>query len=109
MTLPPVRPTPCFDCPWRRDSAAGWLGPYTAEEWWQLAHSDQPIACHITIPESGEEDWEVKGILQCAGAAIYRTNVHKSPRDPEVATLPGDLETVFGFGEFVAHHERKEA
>jgi len=50
MTLPQATPRPCNDCPWRRKSCAGWLGPF--------------------------------GIKQCAGAAVYRANVCKSPRDP---------------------------
>lgn len=107
MGLPPVRPAPCFDCPWRRNAAKGWLGPFTAEEWLATAHSDEPIACHITLNEDAEseaEAWSAQGVLQCAGSAIYRSNVHKSPRNPEVATLPADLETVFGMGEFVPYH-----
>ena len=115
MMLPEVRSTPCFDCPWRRNAVKGWLGPYTAEEWQQLVHSDEAIACHTTLP-SGDEDvedlsameiqerWLAEGVRQCAGAAIYRTHIFKSPRDPQVATLPSDKETVFGMGEFVPYH-----
>ena len=110
MILPPVRPSPCFDCPWVRTSAAGWLGPFNAEEWLQIAHSDIAIACHMTLGDGDEGDepsgWDTPGVLQCAGAAIYRSNVHKDPRDPEVATLPADLDLVFGFGEFKEHHTR---
>lgn len=103
--LPPVREKPCFDCPWRRNAAKGWLGPFSAEQWEELAHSDVAIACHITIPEnSAFGDWDNDDLLQCAGAAIYRSNIAKSPRNPEVATLPADRETVFGFGEFVEYH-----
>lgn len=78
----------------------------TAEEWFAAAHSDMAIACHLTITD---EDWDDQGMRQCAGVAIYRSNVHKSPRDPEVLTLPTDLDTVFGFGEFVAYHNREES
>ena len=105
MTLPDVLNKPCFDCPWRRNAAQGWLGPFTAEEWVEMAHSDIAIACHITITD---EDWDDEGMRQCAGAAIYRSNVAKSPRYPQVLTLPADLDTVFGFGEFVKYHNREE-
>jgi hypothetical protein len=78
----------------------GWLGPYTAEEWEQLAHGEEPIACHLSIEESGSWD----GALQCRGAASYRANVAKSPRDPEVVVGPKDP-NVFGFREFRTYHE----
>lgn len=112
----PCRPTPCKECPWRRESLAGWLGPMDADEWVVLAHSDQPIACHLTIgstldgtesPEVAAEFWAAPNVRQCAGAATYRSNVCKSPRDPNVARLPADRENVFGQRtEFLDHHTR---
>ena len=101
--LPEVRPNPCKECPWRRKSLPGWLGPMDAAEWTELAMSDEPIACHITIKEDG--DWD--GTLQCAGAARFRANICKSPRDPEVARGPVDRATIFGRpDEFLNHHQR---
>lgn len=67
-----------------------------------MAHGEVAIACHLTIEVDGEWAGNVK---QCAGAAIYRANVCKSPRDPEIALLPQDKEKVFGFGEFLEHHQ----
>lgn len=109
MTLPAVQPNPCNECPWRRISLPGWLGPFTAEEWNEMAHSDAAVACHTTIHDAvdGEGDWDDPRLRQCAGIATFRTNICKSPRDPEVATLPRDTENVFGYGEFVAHHTRR--
>jgi hypothetical protein len=102
MSLPPPTLKPCAECPWRRDSLPGWLGPYNAATWVQLAHSDAAIACHLTIQEDG--DWD--GAWQCAGAGQYRTNVAKSPRDPGVYTAPEkDTSLVFGSpNEFKEHH-----
>lgn len=76
-----------------------------------MAHGEVAIACHTTIDgeetnNDGEADWDQPGLLQCAGAAIYRSNVCKSPRDPHVATLPRDTDLVFGMGEFIPHHDR---
>jgi len=82
MCLPEATVRPCNECPWRVDSAPGWLGPYDEDEWVMLAHSDEPIACHITIEEEGE--WETGNIRQCAGAGQYRRNIAKRPRNPEV-------------------------
>lgn len=103
QNLPEVRSTPCFDCPWRRNAVKGWLGPWSAEEWEQIAHGEAPIACHVTL--DGDNGWNSDGVVQCAGAAIYRANVCKDPRDPAVATLPPDKELVFAFGEFVEYHD----
>jgi hypothetical protein len=83
------------------------LGPFGPDEWVALAHSDEPIACHQTIDDDYDESeaWDAPGIKQCAGAAIYRANVCKSPRDPEVARGEVDRETVFATPtEFKEHH-----
>ena len=90
---------PCHDCPWRRASIPGWLGPYTIEEWLQVAHGEGRIECH-TVKQFDDDGW------QCAGAAIYRANVIKQCHDPEILALPKDLKKVFWFGEFKAHHEK---
>jgi hypothetical protein len=109
MALPEPTKTPCNECPWRRDAAAGHLGPLPAEAWVALVHSDEAIACHKTIEESG--NWDTPKIRQCAGAGIHRTNTFKSPRDREVwRSEEPDHEVVFSRStEFVAHHTREGA
>jgi hypothetical protein len=107
--LPEVRKTMCAECPWSRQAAPGWLGPYTAEEWCEIAHGEQPIACHVTIRDTdddGHGDWDQPGMKQCAGAAQFRTNVGKLPRRPDVATADApDIVTVFAWDdEFRRHH-----
>lgn len=102
--LPEPTKQPCNECPWRRNSFPGHLGPYTAEEWAALAHTDIAIACHKTIEE--DDDWDAPNLRQCAGAGIFRANVLKSPRDPEVyrAKEP-DHDRVFSSNaEFITHH-----
>jgi hypothetical protein len=106
--MKPPTGTPCAECPWRRKSLPGWLGPHTAEEWVLGAHGDFDIACHLTIPEGFDdeaEDADTSELLTCSGAAIYRANMCKSPRYvPREHKLPADTTTVFGYGEFLAHH-----
>lgn len=112
MSLPAVQPSPCGECPWRRKSLPGHLGPFSAETWVEMAHSDMAVACHTTIhdsDENGEGNWEDPRLRQCAGIATFRTHICKSPRDPEVATLPADRDKVFGWGEFEAHHGEASA
>lgn len=112
IDLPEATAKPCNECPWRRKSFPGHLGPLTADEWADLVHTDAAIACHKTITEVGEDgegDWAHPQMRQCAGAGIHRTNVHKSPRDRQVFTSDEpDTENVFAFtSEFVAHHRRE--
>jgi len=85
---------PCSDCPFRRDSLAGWLGGSTPGEYAAAAHADGRIFCHALT------SW------QCAGAAIYRANVAKRSRLKEALELPRDPVAVFGTRkEFLDHHE----
>lgn len=90
---------PCGDCPWRRVSCPGWLGgDLSPEEWLQVANGEMPVPCHKADAKGHEE-------IQCAGLAIYRANVSKLPRDPEVLRLPSDRYNVFeGPAAFVKHH-----
>jgi len=100
---PPAVASPCAECPWRRDSASGWLGPYTADQWIEAVHSDAPIACHRTLLEGST--W--KGASQCRGAASFRTHICKSPKNPTIATGPEDRARVFVSDvEFLAHHTK---
>lgn len=99
---PPVK-EPCNDCPWRRAAKPGWLGPYEADLWLEIIHGESPIACHKTIPAGS--GWG-ENTQQCRGAAIFRANVCKSPRNPSIETGPRDIERVFQTNdEFKNHHE----
>lgn len=89
--------SPCSDCPWRRDAIKGWLGDAKIEEWLQCAHGEVTIPCHVHLG------------VQCAGSAVYRTNVGKSPRDPDILRLPVDRDLVFATPlEFRGHHDRSD-
>jgi len=102
--MKPPAPKPCDDCPWRRNATPGWLGPYDADDWVLLAHSDEPIACHLTIVEDESFD----GTRACAGAQIYRANVAKLARGAPLShVLPADRDAVFGLpSQFIEHHAR---
>lgn len=101
---PEATPTPCNECPWRRNAAPGWLGPYSADEWLEIAHSEAPIACHKTV---GRQGWQEKS-RQCQGAAIFRANVAKQPMNPTMAQGPRDTQQVFrSNAEFKDHHENE--
>lgn len=87
--------SPCSDCPFARASLRGWLGSSTMGEWIAAVHGEALIECHTTDK-------------QCAGAAIYRANVCKLPRDLDLLRLPADKVTVFANPkEFRSHHEKE--
>jgi len=90
--------SPCSDCPWGRTALPGWLGSMTIDEWLAAARGEARMDCHVA---SG---------AQCAGAAIYRRNTGKLPRDPAVLRLEADRALVFATPmEFQAHHARPPA
>jgi hypothetical protein len=95
---------PCRDCPWRRGAARGWLGPMTGEEWIDAAHGEGAIACHLTIPAGG--GWG-DATQQCAGAAAFRANVCKQPRNPTIAVGPERDDVFASDAEFLEHHRRR--
>jgi hypothetical protein len=104
--LPEMTKATCDECPWRRNSAPGWLGPLSAEDWVRLAHSDEPIACHKTIV--ADDEWETGHVYQCAGAAVYRKNVCKLPPPGVALAEAPDRENVFSNPmEFREHHGEK--
>jgi hypothetical protein len=103
---------PCVDCPFRRVSAPGWLGPWSAEDLLhQIAYGSFP--CHKTIsgPDMSHDDPMLR---QCAGAAIFLNNKMQQSRNPDLAAAQRALKdcakavkaSVFGRpAEFLTHHK----
>lgn len=90
--------SPCTDCPFARKSLRAWLGRMSPEEWMQAVHGEALVDCHTVSNQ------------QCAGSAIYRANVCKSPRRSDALRLPANPSTVFGSrAEFMAHHSSFES
>jgi hypothetical protein len=90
--------TPCGDCPFARASLRGWV-PADPKTWVMDAHGESLFECHT------KHDAASGAPHQCAGSAIYRGNVIKRPRDPELLTLPANHKIVFSAPqEFIDHH-----
>lgn len=88
---------PCSDCSWARASLKGWTGDVPPEGWIEDVHGEARIECHTKLG------------AQCAGAAIYRSNVLKSPRDKSLLILPANKLLVFARPqEFLDHHNEKK-
>lgn len=84
---------PCSDCPFARTALKGWLGIVPINEWVRALRGEGKVDCHTLIGP------------QCAGAAIFRANICKKPRDKSLLTLPPDEKLVFSsVEEFTKHH-----
>jgi hypothetical protein len=98
--------TACNACPWRKDSAPGWLGASTPVEFLQQSEAETQMPCHLHV-DYERDDWEDQAITapQCAGRAIHFANRCKRPKNPSLITLPANYQDVFGNPQdFVAHH-----
>lgn len=83
---------PCRECPWRKCSVRAWFGgDNDAEEYLRAAHGEEIIPCHLRN-------------AQCVGAAIYRANVFKLPRNPKALILPKSPDVFETRDQFVKHH-----
>lgn len=70
----------------------------TPEGWIAVAHSDSVVSCHALRGETEAH--------QCAGLAIYRSNVDKLPLSPNLK-LSSDRMRVFASPrEFLEHHHK---
>lgn len=89
----------------------GWLGGNDPAWFTTLAHGDAAYPCHTETDEEDLPKVVLDGVTgegphQCAGLAIYRANICKKSRIPEVESLPADRESVFTSpAEFIEHHE----
>ena len=103
---------PCNACPFRRASAPGWLGPWTARDLLaSIPHERFP--CHKTIDDP-LMSYDALGLEACAGALIYLNNKAELSRDGDIARLqrlfrdaPEDIKaSVFKWPwEFLEHHK----
>lgn len=106
--------TPCSDCPFRKDSIAGWLSEYTTQDLHSLVMNEIPFPCHMThdrdleFDEAGEAETPL-----CAGALRYMRKAGKSPRRQDLAFLlksidRNDCENILSVPEFFKHHSAEE-
>jgi hypothetical protein len=104
---------PCKECPFRRDNTLpkdGKPGGSLVEVYVGQTEGPFWLPCHLDKNYDGKNSNHHK-VSQCAGAAIYRSNIGVAEKMPEgVAILPEDKETVFAsHQQFVAHYlNRKE-
>jgi len=108
--------TPCRECPFRKDSAPGWLGSYTPQEVMEVVVNDGPFLCHSRV-DYDDDDWDDEDALavheECAGSMIFARRLCKLSRDREKSRgqmqVDKDFPILFPAAEFIQHHERKKS
>lgn len=96
-----VTKRPCGQCPFRKDSAKGYLGGFTVEQTLEVAKSEQEFQCHKTR--------ETDNTKECVGRLLFATKTCKSFKDPELEALrlhakeTNSTENILGF-DFKQHH-----
>ncbi len=82
---------PCIECPFRRSSAPGWLGPWTSENLIEEVETGT-FVCHRSINDLLKYD-ESK-LEYCAGAGIYLNNHFKLSRNNEYSEYQKALKNI---------------
>ncbi|MBS4016807.1 MAG: hypothetical protein KGZ68_01100 [Dechloromonas sp.] len=99
---------PCKECPFRRNSMPGWLGPWEPTDL-LAAIKVAPFPCHRTIKaDISFDDPRTAKMELCAGAALFLNNKMEKSRCPETAAYQRGLatdDTVFATdAELLEHH-----
>lgn len=103
---PKQHTSPCRECPWKRNSAPGWLGASEPGEFLAQSDTGHRMPCHLAGIDYESPNWKAMAdkAPECAGHAIYLANRCKLPQ-PGHLKLPSDHALVFTRPhEFVAHH-----
>jgi hypothetical protein len=110
--------SPCSECPFRKTSIRGWLGPDDEKQVLSKVHGEGGYPCHMDLtkapvitkgPNAGYLD--TSDTQQCAGAIIHANLSHKCYRDPELRAHQDRLEgcahekDVLNLREFLEHHK----
>ena len=98
---------PCIECPFRKQSMKGWLGPWkSAQELLEHAFSELGLACHMQLDRAHE----VGGAPVCTGSLVCANKSHKIYRDNELRKLQEKVKNdpgVLDAQGFLAHHKTR--
>lgn len=99
-----IHKTPCRECPWRRESVAGFLGGFSAEHYADIVQENQAPSCHLRDHGPGDPETAF-----CVGALHVAANACIGLREPphaeEAKRKIGRNEACFSHPrEFFSHH-----
>ncbi len=105
-----ARKTACGECPFKKDSIAGWLAEYSTQDLHNLVMSEQPFPYHMTHQKDVPFD-KADELPLCAGALAYMRKGCKSPRNKEHAEFVKQvsketLDNTLSRTEFFEHHNQ---
>lgn len=108
LAVAPVRKKPCRECPFRKRSAPGYLGGFSAEETIMAADSDVDFVCHMTRGTNKAT------YRSCAGRLLYAAKTCKVFRNKDLERAKQkllesqddacNLENILDF-DFIQHHK----
>lgn len=98
---------PCNECPFRKDSIQGYLGPWPSpQDLVEQAFSEAGFACHKTVKVSGVPE----GTSICAGSLACANLSAKQYRDHilrNYQTMVGIRDDVWTAWDFVKYHGKR--
>jgi hypothetical protein len=102
--------TPCNECPWRKESQAGWLGGHSPEFYADALALNETPACHCRDhgPDSDETAF-CAGALSVMANACIMPDDSKHPGAAEARMAVGRRDDTFGHHAlFYKHHTHGE-
>jgi hypothetical protein len=104
------RTNPCAECPFRKISPKGWLGPWTTDGILAQAHSEAGLACHVDVNKKAgklsAEELRAKAHV-CVGSLQSANKSAKIYRNPKLNQMQKDVGTsdqILSLFEFRGHH-----
>jgi len=95
---------PCKECPFKKGSVAGWLGPYkTALQFIQDSFQQDGMACHMSV-EAGDVKTCI-GSLHCANNSAKQFQGCLLVEQLAVRDDTDAAEQCMTAPEFIAHHQ----
>ena len=110
----------CKECPFRKKSAAGWLGPWsTPDEILNQSQSESGLACHLRIERVDELDDESPISYDeshvCVGSMLYANATFKRYRSSDLSEAQNRVkevdheEALLSRVEFKNHHSSRKS
>lgn len=98
------RQSPCSQCPFSSSVTPGYLGGSPVDTYIGQIVAGFWLPCHCAQSYRAKES-DVNEVEQCAGAAIFRSNIGVAPQMPSgILTLPQSTKAFQSMAHFVAHH-----
>jgi hypothetical protein len=104
---------PCAECPFRRGSTPGWLGPDTVLDVLHAVHGEGGYSCHMDVEReakaTGNEVVDPGNVEQCVGAIMHANKCFKLYRPGPLRSHQNRVDwcddDIMEIDEFREHHK----